>query len=423
MDTYCFEQQGTRLAVRISEAFTALTFDPDRDAGWCRLHPHLTRLPGGRLILTANMHGDIEGAECLSFASDDGGQSWRDCPGWPNAGWAFIALDARHGLAVADGGFYATADAGVYRWGIRRSDDGGITWSPVEAARVELDLEMEAPFDPLDPPARELALRHGQAHLRRFPLEWQALGRNPRPAGGEREVWDLLGRRRIPACITSLFRVSASELLAFVYLSPRSGGPLITLCMASEDGGRSWRHRATPGPYDPRFAAHGYLQHALDGLCEPSCTRLATGELFLVMRLGSFHPLYATCSPDEGRTWRPQADQRPGCYFEGWPARPLAVHGILPTVLALPGGALALCSGRPDVTLSFSLDHGYHWPWTHRFLEDNKPEEQGTYNNTLVEVTPTRLLLMYDHGGNSGAIPEYRGPRRILGHFIDVETG
>jgi len=60
------------------------------------------------------------------------------------------------------------------------------------------------------------------------------------------------------------------------------------------------------------------------------------------------------------------------------------------------------------------------WPLTCRFLEDNKPEEQSTYNNTMIQVAPNRLLLLYDHGSNSGKIPEYSGPQRIIGHYIDI---
>jgi len=29
---------------------------------------------------------------------------------------------------------------------------------------------------------------------------------------------------------------------------------------------------------------------------------------------------------------------------------------------------------------------------------------------------------MYDHGSNSGNIPEYHGPQRIVGHYIDIDT-
>ncbi len=201
-------------------------------------------------------------------------------------------------LSVSRGDFHATDTPGVYHWGVQRSVDGGTTWGVIEPARVALppELELPEPFDPLDPPERVLDQRRGWSHLRRFPPAWQALGRNPEPSRSECALWDLLGRRRIPACITCLFPLGGAELLAFLYLSPRPGGPHLTLCLSSEDGGRTWRYRSTPGPYDPRFATHGYLRHAFDGLCEPSCTRLATGELFLVMRLGSCHPLYATVS-------------------------------------------------------------------------------------------------------------------------------
>ncbi len=40
----------------------------------------------------------------------------------------------------------------------------------------------------------------------------------------------------------------------------------------------------------------------------------------------------------------------------------------------------------------------------------------------MIQVTPNRLLVAYDHGKNSCKIPEYNGPQRIAGHFIDVET-
>src|SRR5690606_28568991 len=96
---------------------------------------------------------------------------------------------------------------------------------------------------------------------------------------------------------------------------------------------------------------------------------------------------------------------------------------ILPTVETLPGGVLALCSGRPDVTLSLSFDDGYRWPWTYRFLEDGKPEDPSTRNNAMLQVEPGRLLFIYDYGGYHPELsPNFKGPRRIVGHFIDVQT-
>ena len=418
MESYTIEHRGTRLSVRIGDAITACRVDEVTDAGHCRIHPHLVRLPGGRLMLRVNIDGDIGGAEFVTYASDDDGATWQDFPDWPQTSGVFAVLETGEALLTAGGRFYATDEPGVYCLPVRRSPDGGLSWSPPEASRVELPLPMEEPLDRYDPPDSFLDRVTGGQSGRAWLAKWQ----KPAPGAAEAAVRAQFGRRTLTAYLMQILPLQGEKALAFLYLTQQWGDPHITVCLATEDAGRTWTYRSTPGPYDLRFAKHGYLRHKHDGLCEPSCTRLATGELFLVMRMGSFHPLYATCSNDDGLTWSPQADRRPGCYYETWPARPLSVCGILPTVLTLPDGTLALCSGRPDVTLSFSFDNGYHWPWTYRFLEDNKPEEQSTFNNTMVRLAPGRLLLMYDHGQNSGKIPEYTGPRHILGHVIDVEV-
>ena len=329
----------------------------------------------------------------------------------------FATLADGSSLLVSAYGLFDFGEPGVFQVPTRRSTDGGLTWGELEGVRVELPLELDEPFDIYDPPRwfldREVhGVRGG---------EWLAKWRRPQPSTATQELRERFGCRTIGASWCQLLPLAGEEVLAFLYLSRRWGEQHITVCLKSDDAGRSWRYLSTPGPLDPRFAEHGLLAHATNGLCEPGCTRLATGELFLVMRLGSWHPLYSTVSADDGVTWAPQAEQGPGCYYAGWPARPLSVSGILPTVLTLPNGVLALCSGRPDVTLSFSFDHGYHWPWSHRIIEDNKPEEQGTYNNTMAHVAPGRLLLMYDRGGYHRRPPEFKGRRHIAGHFIDLE--
>ena len=58
---------GSRFIARIGEPFSVCQVDETREATRCRIHPLLTRLPGGRLILTANIDGDIFGAERLSL--------------------------------------------------------------------------------------------------------------------------------------------------------------------------------------------------------------------------------------------------------------------------------------------------------------------------------------------------------------------
>lgn len=416
--TLTYEHEGRRFTVRVQPPFTVCEVDEAKEPDRCRIHPHLTRLPGGRLVMTANIDGDMGGAEHVAYASDDGGRTWREHPDWPGMAGQFAALPDGSSLLTSRYGLYGTGEPGVYCMPIQRSTDGELTWGPPEGASVDIPLEMYEPFDRYDPPQWFLD-GHGKGTTGR---DWIAKWQRPRPTPAEEALRERFGRKTIGIHIMQLLPLESGRILAFAYLNLKRGDPQITVCLSSDDAGGSWRLLSVPGPYDPRYATHGYLRHRVDGLCEPSCTRLATGELFLVMRLGSYHPLYAACSEDEGQTWFPPADRRPGCYYADWAARPLAVHGILPTVLTLPDGTLALCSGRPNVTLSFSFDDGYHWPWTCRLLEDNKPEEQSTYNNTMIQVAPNRLLVMYDHGGYHRRPPEFTGPRRITARFVDLKS-
>src|SRR5690606_10173822 len=130
-------------------------------------------------------------------------------------------------------------------------------------------------------------------------------------------------------------------------------------------------------------------------------------ELLCVMRLGSRHPLYQSRSSDGGRTWsRPQA---------------MPVYGILPRLVTLGDGTILLATGRPDVTLSVSVDGGHRWPLTYRFLEDGKPLDASTRNNAMIALGPQRVLYLYDLGGYHALPADFQGRRRIVSHVIDVE--
>ena len=48
-------------------------------------------------------------------------------------------------------------------------------------------------------------------------------------------------------------------------------------------------------------------------------------------------------------------------------------------------------------------------------------KEQGTYNNTMLQTAPNRLLYLYDRGGYHKRPPEFEGKRRIVGHIIEIE--
>ena len=98
-----------------------------------------------------------------------------------------------------------------------------------------------------------------------------------------------------------------------------------------------------------------------------------------------------------------------------------SVFGILPTVSTLPTGVLALATGRPDNTLSFSFDDGESWPWTYRILDQTNPLHPSTRNSTLIQVAPGRLLYIYDYGYRRPD-PEVNLAHRIEGRFIEVSA-
>ncbi|MHB9108931.1 MAG: sialidase family protein [Armatimonadota bacterium] len=248
METHTIDRQGVRLSVRIGDAFTACQVDEATDSRHCRIHPHLVRLPGGRLILTANIDGDIGGAEFVAYASDDDGATWRDYPEWPKIGGAFAVLATGEALLAAGNRLYAAGEPGVYCLPIRRSQDGGLTWSPPEASRVDLPLPMEEPLDRYDPPAWFLDRTVGGQSGRAWLAKWQ----KPAPTPAEEALRAQFGRRTLTAYLMQIFPLAGEKALAFLYLNQQWGDPHITVCLATEDAGRTWAYRSTPGPCDPR---------------------------------------------------------------------------------------------------------------------------------------------------------------------------
>lgn len=388
------------LNLTIGEPLIVSSVDEDDHADWVRIHPYVTPLPDGRLVVQINRDRDVVDAEYLVRASDDGGQTWHDHAEWPfpQRGCApllrLTSLDDSEVIATY-GTLFAADEPDRYILPTWRSRDAGRTWSDVEAASVHLPGAL--PIDIYDPPAWFHDL-HPNFAKNGFV--------KPAPPACIEPLIARFGRSRLLSHLC-MHPLGGDRLLMFIYVRTRTDQPYETVCLISEDRGASWTYRSKPGAYEPRFATENFLAHGVDGLCEPAPVSLPDGSLLLVMRLGSRHPLYATTSRDEGLTWSPP--------------RILPVWGVLPALVALPGNMLAMCAGRPDVSLSFSFDGGYRWPWTWRFLEDGKSEDPSTRNNALVSIAPDRLLLMYDIGGyHPQTPPGFTGPRRIVGHFIDI---
>lgn len=154
----------------------------------------------------------------------------------------------------------------------------------------------------------------------------------------------------------------------------------------STDEGKTWDilSRITYAP-DLKEDPNGNKRHAL-GWTEPGFEILADGTWLCVLRttdgLGN-SPMYVARSTDQGKTWsKPEVFTR---------------AGVLPRVLQLKNGVVALVSGRPGVQLRLSLD-GQGKTWTDPFemmpFEGEEKAVSCGYTE-LLETGPDRFLVIY----------------------------
>jgi len=118
------------------------------------------------------------------------------------------------------------------------------------------------------------------------------------------------------------------------------------MCMASEDGGCTWRLRGMIA--DDRSAATWGC-----GAGEQSLALMPNGDLFCVMRtkmsneMQDTHHLAAARSTDGGRSWVT--------------VPPISEFSVTPFLVPLENGVVALLYGRPGVHVRVSTDSGMSW--------------------------------------------------------------
>ena len=160
-------------------------------------------------------------------------------------------------------------------------------------------------------------------------------------------------------------------------------------------------------------------QWGLDGPCEPALARLPDGELLCYMRTGeAYYNRFATkgyCldmlearSRDEGRTW--SVRQVPD------------LRGVMPCLVQMSNGVLALAYGRPGGRVQFSLDGGRTWPASLAVV----PYDRSTSGYIdMIEVSPGRLLIVYDRIKEASSnvwLWEPPAPANVIyGVFVDVQ--
>jgi len=118
------------------------------------------------------------------------------------------------------------------------------------------------------------------------------------------------------------------------------------MCLASEDGGCTWRPRGMITRNLPQ-ASWGY------GAGEQSLALMPNGDLLCVMRtkmsnqMQDTHHLAAARSTDGGRSWVALP--------------PISEFSVTPFLVPLENGAVALLYGRPGVHVRVSTDSGRSW--------------------------------------------------------------
>ncbi len=199
--------------------------------------------------------------------------------------------------------------------------------------------------------------------------------------------------------IDYLFPQSNGDIVALMYGQFRddttvcpffaeSAGYGYTFCLyrcwavVSHDQGKSWEFLSTIADCQtypiPDVNAEGY--------CEPYCIEVEPGHLCAILRTGGHEvvsPLYCTHSLDGGKSWEPPYE--------------ICSWGVLPKLLRLSDGTIALISGHEHNFLLFSEDNGRTWSEPVIFEPcygkwGNSPSGY----NTIIESRPGEITVIYD---------------------------
>jgi photosystem II stability/assembly factor-like uncharacterized protein len=160
------------------------------------------------------------------------------------------------------------------------------------------------------------------------------------------------------------------------------GGKYRQILLKSTDEGRTWS-TITVAENQTLSSSSAY-----QGFCEGAIARVADGSLLIVMRTGSYQPMYTSRSTDNGLTW-----STPQPLLAGRDRQP--VVGVYPSLTPMGNGQLVLFVGRPGQSMLTSPD-GSGRTWT-------APQEidyANSANGVTLALDASHMLAFGDRGAN-----------------------
>lgn len=166
------------------------------------------------------------------------------------------------------------------------------------------------------------------------------------------------------------------------------------LLLTSTDQGLTWGVRSTVA-YDPDLLPdNGY-----SGPCEGTMTRVGEHGLIMVMRTGSYLPLFIARSFDDGHTW--SAPEQIGAADPADPRVEQPVMSVYPTLERIGDGSLLMLAGRPGLSLLRSFDEGQTWT-TQTWVDYTN-----SANGHLLPMGGNKVMVFGDQGADWQHPKEY----------------
>lgn len=353
---------------------------------WGKLtHPFLREISGSRLAITYWVNGDstLAGEAPVSWPiySDDGGTSW--LYGNP--------FDIESGATNDVDLFISEGDS------IRSSFNLGLFFAPMTLPDGRKYFHQ-----------REFGRRQGR--IRGFGVR-QKMNNEMYDVISVEYHWGELDRAlrgdRLKVENPGVVLGDGTMLTAGYGINHKNG-KYTSYLFESTDGGDNFVYRSIIAL--PEDSPWGRV-----GPCEPMLVMLDDNELVVVMRtdgggaadmggLTSMADMIVARSSDMGNTWHHTR---------------MAIGGVMPKIIRLTDGRLALACGRPGNRIYFSDDRGRTWQDEISLY----PGQRTTGYIDIIEIRPGTLLAVHDiRNGSIGFLNTMRGEKisGILGTLIQI---